>query len=114
MIYSISKIYKQSITFNIIKQTAQLKMGRRPDKHLSKEDTQLAKSHIKICSTSLTITEMKIKTRMRCDLTAIRLSSKSIQIINIGKDRDKKKCLYAVSDNVNWCIYFIKPYGSFF
>ena len=42
-----------------------------------------------------------------------RLSSKSVQIINIGKDGEKKKH-FTVSDNVNWCIYFVKPYGSFF
>ena len=39
MIFSIYKIYKQSVTFSTKKQTAQVKMGRRPDKHFSKEDT---------------------------------------------------------------------------
>ena len=56
-----SKIHKQSITVNIKKQTAQLKMGRRPDKHFSKEDNQLTNRHIKRCSTSIIITEIKIK-----------------------------------------------------
>ena len=109
-----SKICKQSITVNIKKQTAQLKMGRRPDKYFSKEDNQLTHRHIKRCSTSLIITEIKIKNRMRSHLTSVeRLSSKSVQIINIGKDGEKKKH-FTVSDNVNWCIYFVKPYGSFF
>ena len=71
----------------------------------------MAKRHIKRCSTSLIIREMKNKTTMSCHLTLARMAIiKKFTKNKCWESVKRKEPSYTVGGNVNWYSYYGEQY----
>ena len=87
-------------------------MGGRSKQIFLQEDLEMAKEHMKRCSTPLIIREMQIKHMVRYHFTLVRMAIIKKKSINnkCCKECGEKDTSYTVHGNVSWYSYYGEQY----